>query len=145
METVIVNEKTYELKKLGGLAALALQVRVTKLVGGALGGIGKINAKDLTNIMKMDVVDIIKNIGGVLENVDEDKFIALMLELVSSNILLTKYAGDKEVKVPLKVDDLEIMEIYELAFKVLELNLGKFIGDIKSRFNSLQDSKKNDS
>ena len=141
---ILINEKKYVINKLGAIEALTLQVKVTKLLGSAMGGVGKINAQELSSLMKMEVSDMITKISGVIENLDEDKFTALILSLVSKNIQVIKYANEQEVKVPLKIDDLEILEMYELSFEVLKLNLGKFLEDIKSKFSSLQDSKKID-
>ena len=141
---ILINEKKYVINKLGAIEAFTLQVKVTKLLGSAMGGVGKINAQELSSLMKMEVSDMITKISGVIENLDEDKFTALILSLVSKNIQVIKYANEQEVKVPLKIDDLEILEMYELSFEVLKLNLGKFLEDIKSKFSSLQDSKKKD-
>ena len=141
---ILINEKKYVINKLGAIEAFTLQVKVTKLLGSAMGGVGKINAQELSSLMKMEVSDMITKISGVIENLDEDKFTALILSLVSKNIQVIKYANEQEVKVPLKIDDLEILEMYELSFEVLKLNLGKFLEDIKSKFSSLQDSKKID-
>ena len=139
---ILINEKKYVINKLGAIEAFKLQVKVTKLLGSAMGGVGKMDAKELSSLMKMEVSDMITKISGVIENLDEDKFTALILSLVSKNIQVVKYANEQEVKVPLKIDDLEILEMYELSFEVLKLNLGKFLEDIKSKFSSLQDSKK---
>lgn len=144
METkeIIVNNKKYILTKWDAISGLMLQLKLTKLAGSALGGIDKISSKDLQNIMSMDARVLLSNIGSVIERVDEEKLFKLIQELLSKNIKMVKTTGEQDVEVPIVINSLEIMEMYELAFEVIKLNLGKFIEDIKSKFQHLSDNKK---
>jgi len=144
METkeITLNDKKYLLTKWNAIDAFKLQVKVTKLIGSSLGGINNVNMNDLQNLMQMDVVKLVQSIGGILDKVNEDDFINLVTLLLSKNIQAIKYAEGNEVKVPLNQNSLEILEMYELSFAVLELNLGKFIDGIKSKFSSQMASKK---
>jgi len=88
METkqITVNNKQYVLTKWDAMSALMLQIKLTKMVGSALGGIDKVNSKDLQNLMSADVGMLLSNIGNILERVDEDKLFKLIQELLGKNI-----------------------------------------------------------
>jgi len=134
---IIVNDKKYTLKKWDAISTLNLQIKLTKLLGSALGGVDKISAKDLQNVMQMDIGLLLSNIGGIVEKVDEDKFSKLIQDLLSKNISVLKATeSGNEVKVPLVINSLEIMEMYEIAFEVIKFNLGDFINGIKLKLSS---------
>jgi len=147
METkqIEVNNKSYVLTKWDAMSGLMLQIKLTKMIGSALGGIEKIKSEDLKNIMDADVGMLLSNIGSVLERVDEKKLFDLINELLGKNIKVLKTDGENEIQVPLIIKNLEIMEMYELSFEVVKFNLGKFIEDIKSKFNSQLAMKKKES
>lgn len=144
METkqIEVNNKSYVLTKWDAMSALMLQIKLTKMVGSALGGVDKIKSEDLKNIMDADVGMLLSNIGGILDRVDEKKLFDLINELLNKNIKVLKTDGENEVQVPLIIKNLEIMEMYELAFEVIKLNLSGFINGIKSKLNFLSVPKK---
>ncbi len=145
METkeILVGTKKYKITKLNAIDGFRLQVKVTKLIGSTLGGLGNIDTKLIQNFQKMEVSDLIKKISGAIEKLDEDKFVNLMLQLVGKNIKGIGDAEGQSVEVPVIIDNLEIIEIYELAFEVLKLNLGGFIADIQSKFKAMSAKKKN--
>lgn len=138
METrqITVNNKQYVLTKWDAMSALMLQIKLTKMIGSALGGIDKVSSKDLQNLMSADVGMLLSNIGNILERVDEDKLFKLIQELLGKNIKSIKTDGQNDIQVPLVLASLELMEMYELAFEVVKLNMGKFMDDIKSKLNS---------
>lgn len=144
METteILVGTKKYKITKLNAIDGFKLQVKVTKLIGSTLGGIGNIDTKMFQDFQKMEVSDLIGKISGAIEKLDEDKFVNLMMQLVSKNIKVVGDAEGQEALVPLLVEKLEIIEIYELAFAVLKLNLGKFIADIQLKFKGMSEKKK---
>lgn len=141
METkeILVNNKKYVLTKLSAIDGLKLKVRVTKVLASALGGVENISKDEISNIMEHDVASLVGKIAQAVERVDEDKFINLILDLLNKNVSIVK-RDDKqqEFKIPLIIDSLEIMEMYEIAIEVVKLNLGKFIHDMKSKLNKKQ-------
>lgn len=141
---ILVNNKKYVLKKFNAIDALKLKVRITKLVATALGGIENISKDDMSNIMSQDVASLVGKLSQAVERVDEDKFVNLVIDLLSKNITQIKHADSMEVEVPLIIDTLEIMEMYEIAIEVVKFNLGKFIDDIKLRLNSKSEALKQD-
>lgn len=142
---ILVNNKKYVLKKFNAIDALKLKVRITKLVATALGGIENISKDDMSNIMSQDVASLVGKLSQAVERVDEDKFVNLVIDLLSKNITQVKHSDSMEVEVPLIIDTLEIMEMYEIAIEVVKFNLGKFIDDIKLRLNSKSEALKQDS
>lgn len=143
METIekLIENKKYKITKLNAIDGFKLQVKVTKLIGSTLGGL-ELNNTFIEDFQKMEVTDMIKTISGAIEKLDEDVFVQLMLDLVSKNIKVVGDAEGQDVDVPLLVDKLKIIEIYELAFEVLKLNLGGFLADIKLKFKGLSAKKK---
>lgn len=138
METkqITVNDKQYVLTKWDAMSALMLQIKLTKMIGSALGGVDKISSKDLSNIMKADIGVLLPNIGGILEKIDEEKLFKLIQELLSKNIKVVKTDGENDIQVPIVFNALDLMEVYELAFEVVKFNMAGFIEGIKSKLGS---------
>jgi len=135
-QEIIVNNKKYILTKLNAIDGLKLKVRVTKVLASALGGIDNISKDEMSKVMEQDVASLVGKLAQAVERVDEDKYVNLIIDLLSKNIMQVKKADDSTTaEVPLVVNNLEIMDMYEIAIEVIKLNLGKFINDVKSKLN----------
>jgi len=140
---IIVNNKKYILTKLNAIDGLKLKVRVTKVLASALGGVDNISKDEMGKIMDQDVGSLVGKLAQAVERVDEDKYISLILDLLSKNIVQVKKADDQTTaEVPLIVNNLEIMDMYEIAIEVIKLNLGNFIKDIKLKLSNQSVSQK---
>ena len=135
-QEIVVNNKKYILTKLNAIDGLKLKVRVTKVLASALGGIDNISKEEMSKVMDQDVASLVGKLAQAVERVDEDKYVNLIIDLLSKNIVQVKKADDNTTaEVPLIVNSLEIMDMYEIAIEVIKLNLGKFINDVKSKLN----------
>jgi len=135
-QEIVVNNKKYILTKLNAIDGLKLKVRVTKVLASALGGIDNISKEEMSKVMDQDVASLVGKLAQAVERVDEDKYVDLIIDLLSKNIVQVKKADDNTTaEVPLIVNSLEIMDMYEIAIEVIKLNLGKFINDVKSKLN----------
>ena len=145
-QEIIVNNKKYILTKLNAIDGLKLKVRVTKVLASALGGIDNISKEEMSKVMDQDVASLVGKLAQAVERVDEDKYVDLIIDLLSKNIVQVKKADDNTTaEVPLIVNNLEIMDMYEIAIEVIKLNLGNFIRDIKLKLSSKSVSVKKES
>ena len=145
-QEIVVNNKKYILTKLNAIDGLKLKVRVTKVLASALGGIDNISKEEMSKVMDQDVASLVGKLAQAVERVDEDKYVDLIIDLLSKNIVQVKKADDNTTaEVPLIVNSLEIMDMYEIAIEVIKLNLGKFINDVKSKLNKNKATTKTES
>jgi len=145
-QEIVVNNKKYILTKLNAIDGLKLKVRVTKVLASALGGIDNISKEEMSKVMDQDVASLVGKLAQAVERVDEDKYVDLIIDLLSKNIVQVKKADDNTTaEVPLIVNSLEIMDMYEIAIEVIKLNLGNFIRDIKLKLSSKSVSVKKES
>jgi hypothetical protein len=127
METKVINGKEYGCEKLPATKGLALQLKVAKFIGGSLGELRNMGGSSEA---------ILSALGSFAASVDDEDF----AKFVKETVLLARVMVDAEGElIPRAIDfDWEFSEDYltmwEVMGFVLEVNLGKFLSDIKSRF-----------
>lgn len=126
-ETKEIDGKQYGVQKLPATKGLKLQLKLMKFIGGGVSELKGIGNESET----------IEAIGRMAVEVDDDAFADFVKECVVEAKLMIDAGGDDHT--PIKIDfDKEFSDNYlamwEVFLFVLEVNLGKFLQDIKSKF-----------
>ena len=123
-ETITINEKTYVIHQMAATDAVAVQLRLLKLMGG-----------DLVKIFQQDA-----DFFSSLSKLDTEEVKDLIVKLVSNTPLVTDIDGK-----PVDIDNDftgSLMALYELLWYVLRTNYEDFFLGVQSKVGSLLGSTK---
>ena len=133
METKEINGTLYGCEKLPATKGLALQLKVGKFIGGSIGNLQNIDGENIASI-----------IGGFVSNVDDEEFAKFVKDTVITAYIMEDVEGE-QVKRSIPFDkhfEDDYMSMWEVFAFVLEVNLGKFISAVKSRFAPAKSTKR---
>ncbi|MEA3330604.1 MAG: hypothetical protein U9Q29_02800 [Campylobacterota bacterium] len=148
MECKTINGTKYGVEKLKAIEGFKLQLKTVKMLDGvvdALKGVEDFNS--LSEISKMDTNELFEALGNFIKSTDDEKVFEFVMGLLRKNVYVIGVADDTEVKIPLDVDvhmEDKLIDIFQVAIFVLEINLKKSLGGIMSKLPSLKAKVKTD-
>lgn len=116
-----VGSHSYSVTQWNATKAMIMKLRLAKYLGGLAQNITE-NSGNMANTM-------LANIKNILEGVDIEDFVHFIREVACSA------NRDGEKMIPARFDSYfngELMEAYEVAFKVLEVNYKDFLESVLS-------------
>lgn len=121
-EQITIGDHEYSVRQWSATRAMVMKIKVLKYIGKFLGVLGENDFKDIQKTL-------MANLGDILEDVDEVKFVNLIKEVACSA------ARDGERMVLARFDEYfldDFMQAYELAFFVIKVNYEDFLGSVLS-------------
>ena len=118
-EQFTVGEHEYAVTQWNATKAMVMKLRLAKYLGGLVQDVTK-HSDNMANTM-------LANLHNILNTVNIEEFVGFIKEVACS----AARGGSKMV--PARFDEYfsgEIMEAYEVAFKVLEVNYKDFLGSV---------------
>lgn len=121
-----INGVAYIVKQLDALRALKVQAKLIKLLGPALAGIK--DAKLTKESIRAKLLDVL---SSLVESADDAAVVDLITSLFEVNVFY-KHDGQL-VKVAFEMHFTgKVMEMWQVAWFVLEVNFGGVLGKLKS-------------
>lgn len=123
-ESFTVGDHEYTVTQWNATKAMIMKLKLTKYLGGLIENVTQ-HSDNMANTM-------LANIKNILNDVDIEEFVDFVKEVTCA----ASRDGSKMVKP--RFDEYfngELMEAYEVAFKVLEINYKDFLGSVLSLRN----------
>lgn len=139
MQTKEINGTLYGVEQLPATKGLSLQLKLGKFLGGGL--------SDLRGFEGGSTESILQSIGNLISKIDDEEFADFVKTTVMHARKMIQVEGQDE-PTPTAINfDKEFQDDYvtmwELFIFVLDVNLGKFLSGVKSRFASHTQKKQN--